>query len=379
MKKISYKPLWKMLIDRDLKKKDLQQLAGISSSSVAKLSKGATVNTTVLEKICDALNCSIQDIMEISDDTETCSLKTLDLFSGCGGMSLGFQNAGYEIVAAYDNWQPAIDVYKENFEHPIIAADLSDEKIQHEIALMNAEIIIGGPPCQDFSSAGHRDVTLGRAELTKSYRDIIIKARPRYFVMENVPQIEKYEILDEIIESFHEAGYALTRTVLDASFCGVPQSRKRFFLIGALNSTEGFLKDTLEENLSTEPLTMRQYFDSIGVDFGVDYYFRVPRSYSRRGVFSIDEPCQTIRGVDRPIPPGYIGHPSDPAPIGPNVKALSVTERSYVQTFPVGFKFTGSRTNLNQMIGNAVPVNMAEFVAKALKQYITAREKVDAQ
>ena len=156
MKKISYKPLWKMLIDRDLKKKDLQQLAGISSSSVAKLSKGATVNTTVLEKICDALNCSIQDIMEISDDTETCSLKTLDLFSGCGGMSLGFQNAGYEIVAAYDNWQPAIDVYKENFEHPIIAADLSDEKIQHEIALMNAEIIIGGPPCQDFSSAGHR-------------------------------------------------------------------------------------------------------------------------------------------------------------------------------------------------------------------------------
>ena len=103
MKKISYKPLWKMLIDRDLKKKDLQQLAGISSSSVAKLSKGATVNTTVLEKICAALNCSIQDIMEISDDTETCSLKTLDLFSGCGGMSLGFQNAGYEIVAAYDN------------------------------------------------------------------------------------------------------------------------------------------------------------------------------------------------------------------------------------------------------------------------------------
>lgn len=379
MRRISYKPLWKLLIDRNMKKKDLQKVAGISSSSVAKLSKDATVNTTVLEKICDALNCSIQDIMVISDDSSQCEFKTIDLFSGCGGMSLGFQQAGFDIIAAYDNWEPAIEVYQENFkDHPIIAADLADEKAQQEIAKAKPEIIIGGPPCQDFSSAGHRDVTLGRAALTRSYRDIIIKALPKYFVMENVPQIEKYEILDEVIVSFKQTGYALTRKVLDASLCNVPQSRKRFFLIGVLDEQEkdDFLLPYLESKLAKEPLTMRQYF---GNSLGIDYYFRVPRSYSRRGIFSIDEPCQTIRGVDRPIPPGYKTHPADPVELGPNVRALTIKERSRVQTFPEEFEFKGNKTNLNQMIGNAVPVNLAKFVGEALKNYIEDRTRLCRQ
>lgn len=377
MAQFVYKKLWKMLIDRDLKKKDLQSLAHISASSVAKLVRNENVNTSILMKICDALNCDITDIVEIENDDQVFGYKTIDLFSGCGGMSLGFQNAGFDIVAAYDNWNPAVKVYRKNFhDHPIFDNDLSDEKVQNEIAMMRPEIIIGGPPCQDFSSAGHRDVSLGRAALTLSYKDIILKARPPYFVMENVPQIQKYDILNTVIDCFHDAGYSLTQIVLDASYCGVPQSRKRYFLIGALNSKENFLEHTLSSNQTPNQLTMREYFESIGVDLGIDYYFRVPRSYSRRGIFSIDEPCQTIRGVDRPIPPGYPGHPSDPVPMGPNVKALSIEERSYVQTFPVGFEFEGNRTDLNQMIGNAVPVKLAQFVANALKEYIETRERV---
>lgn len=377
MAQFVYKKLWKMLIDRDLKKKDLQSLAHISASSVAKLVRNENVNTNILMKICEALNCDIIDIVEIENDAQVFGFRTIDLFSGCGGMSLGFQNAGFDIVAAYDNWDPAVKVYRNNFSnHPIYENDLTDEKVQNKIALMKPDIIIGGPPCQDFSSAGHRDVTLGRAALTLSYKDIILKARPPYFVMENVPQIQNYEIFNTVVDSFHDAGYALTQIVLDASYCGVPQSRKRFFLIGALNSKENFLENSLSNHQSANQLTMREYFENIGVDLGVDYYFRVPRSYSRRGIFSIDEPCQTIRGVDRPIPPGYPGHPSDPVPIGPNVKALSIEERSYVQTFPVGFKFEGSRTDLNQMIGNAVPVNLAQYVADALRDYINTRERV---
>lgn len=377
MAQFVYKKLWKMLIDRDLKKKDLQSLAHISASSVAKLVRNENVNTNILLKICEALNCDITDIVAIENDAQVFGFRTIDLFSGCGGMSLGFQNAGFDLVAAYDNWDPAVKVYRNNFSnHSIYENDLADEKVQNEIALMKPDIIIGGPPCQDFSSAGHRDVTLGRAALTLSYKDIILKARPPYFVMENVPQIQKYEILNTVVDNFHDAGYALTQIVLDASRCGVPQSRKRFFLIGALNSKENFLENSLSNNQSANQLTMREYFEEIGVDLGVDYYFRVPRSYSRRGIFSIDEPCQTIRGVDRPIPPGYPGHPSDPAPMGPNVKALSIEERSYVQTFPVGFKFEGSRTDLNQMIGNAVPVNLARYVADALRVYINTRERV---
>ena len=292
--------------------------------------------------------------------------KTIDLFSGCGGMSLGFQNAGFEILAAYDNWKPAVDVYELNFDHPIFSEDLADEKVQKKIKVFKPNVIIGGPPCQDFSSAGHRDENLGRAVLTYTYRDIIFRIKPKYFVMENVPEITKSVILKEIKDSFKEAGYGLTERVLDASYCGVPQSRKRFFLVGSLNDEDDFLQEELDRNLADAPMSMRDYF---GDSLGIDYYFRVPRSYNRRGVFSIDEPCQTIRGVDRPIPPGYPGHPSDPVEIGPQVRALTIEERSYVQTFPRDFVFQGNKTDLNQMIGNAVPVKLAEYIATALRTY----------
>jgi DNA (cytosine-5)-methyltransferase 1 len=112
---------------------------------------------------------------------------------------------------------------------------------------------------------------------------------------------------------------------------------------------------------------LRSYF---GSELDTDYYFRVPTNYNRRGVFSIDEPSVTIRAVDRPIPKGYPGHPEDPVPIGPKVRAFTVRERGYIQTFPKSFVFMGNKTDQNKMIGNAVPVNLAEFVACALRDYI---------
>jgi len=293
-------------------------------------------------------------------------LKTVDLFSGCGGMSLGFQNAGFDIIAAFDNWTPAIDVYRMNFEHPIYEQDLVNEKVHKIIMEMKPRVIIGGPPCQDFSSAGHRNVNLGRATLTNTFCDIIITALPQYFVMENVPEITKSEILETVIVKFKNAGYGLTSDIIDSSLCGVPQLRKRYVLIGCLGAGDNFLKSILDEAYADKPMTMYDYFKDA---LGVEYYFRVPRSYSRRGVFSIYEPCQTIRGVDRPIPSGYKGHPSDPVEIGPKVRALTVLERSYVQTFPETFKFEGTKSNLNQMIGNAVPVKLAEYIANAIIKY----------
>ena len=296
----------------------------------------------------------------------------IDLFCGCGGMSLGFQNAGFNILAAYDKWEPAVKVYRKNFGHPIFQDDLASESVQEQISNSHPEIIFGGPPCQDFSSAGHRDVTLGRAVLTTTYCDIVLKTQPEYFVMENVPEITKSTILRDIISRFKDAGYGLSSAVLDASLCGVPQQRKRYFLIGKKGEKDEFLAPYLTAHLASKPMTMYDYF---GDSLGVEYYFRVPRSYNRRGVFSIYEPCQTIRGVDRPIPSGYKGHPSDPVEIGPKVRALTVAERSYVQTFPKDFVFEGTKTDLNQMIGNAVPVKLAEYVAKAIIEYDNSQKE----
>ena len=300
------------------------------------------------------------------------TFKVVDLFCGCGGLSLGFQNAGYDIVAAYDNWDEAIKIYDKNFNHNVFKRDLNDTENVDDIANFHPNIIIGGPPCQDYSSAGHRDESLGRANLTISYAEIVTKIRPQYFLMENVPTIQKSDKLATVLRMFHEAGYGITQMVLDASKCGVPQKRKRFVVIGGLGENDGFLDEILIKGQSSKSMTLRDYF---GDSLGFEYYFRVPRSYSRRGIFSIDEPSMTIRGVDRPVPKGYPGHPGDPVPLDDSIRTLTYQERSWIQTFPRDFDWgEGSKTNLNQAIGNAVPVKLAEYIANCLRTYINGKE-----
>jgi DNA (cytosine-5)-methyltransferase 1 len=189
--------------------------------------------------------------------------------------------------------------------------------------------------------------------------------------MENVATIQKSEKLPIVLDIFKKAGYGITKKILDASLCGVPQARKRYIVIGALGEEDGFLDYILESHLAKKKMTLYDYF---GDSLGFEYYFRVPRSYSRRGIFSIYEPAMTVRGVDRPVPKGYKGHPSDPIALNPSIRTLTYQERSWIQTFPKDFKWEGSKTNLNQMIGNAVPVKLAEYVAKCLIEYINGKE-----
>lgn len=185
--------------------------------------------------------------------------------------------------------------------------------------------------------------------------------------MENVEQIKKSNILADVVEQFEKTGYGLTSVILDASFCGVPQSRTRFFLIGHLNDSHNQLNGILKKNLSEKQMTIRDY---LGNKLGLEVYYRHPRNYNRRGVFTIDEPSPTVRGVNRPVPKGYKLNTCDPKNVDlSNVRPLTTIERSYIQTFPSEFKFSGTKTNLEQMIGNAVPVNLGTFIAKAIKEY----------
>jgi DNA (cytosine-5)-methyltransferase 1 len=150
-------------------------------------------------------------------------LRVVDLFSGCGGMSLGFHQAGYEIAAAFDYWEPAVKVYRKNFTHPIFQSDLSKLTNYDTLTQYDPEMIIGGPPCQDFSSAGKRDETGNRADLTLTFADIATSIKPKWFVMENVDRIVKTNILKRIKILFRNAGYGLSEEILKASLCGVPQ------------------------------------------------------------------------------------------------------------------------------------------------------------
>ncbi len=299
-------------------------------------------------------------------------MKVLDLFCGCGGLSLGFQKAGYEIVGAFDSWKPAIETYNANMDHEAVFYDLSD--VQGFLKLVKKkgfDMIIGGPPCQDFSSAGHRQEK-ERANLTCSYAQIIVAAKPRLFLMENVARSRTSKAYKEAKRIFSEAGYGLTEIVLDASYCNVPQIRKRFFCIGILGEPDGFMSEVIQNSLSKRPMTVRDY---LGKEINVDHYYRHPRNYSRRAVFSVDEPSATIRGVSRPIPDGYKGHHRDSTEIGKHLRPLTTLERSRIQTFPKTFKWVGSKTDVEQMIGNAVPVNLAKFVAECLNEYMGRKSK----
>ena len=297
-------------------------------------------------------------------------MRVVDLFCGCGGLSLGMQQAGFDIVAAFDNWEAAIKVYRHNFSHPVNHLDLSD--IQHGSEVIKAlqpSMIIGGPPCQDFSSAGKRNEEGGRGDLTVNFAQIIYHVKPKWFIMENVARIVKTQKLIDATIIFKNAGYGLSQYVLDASYCGVPQKRKRFFLIGKLHEQDGFLDSFIINSLSEKPMTLRDYF---GDTLGIEFYYRHPRSYLRRGIFSIDEPSPTIRGVNRPMPKGYQIHANDPVKSKEGIRPLTTLERGYIQTFPHEFLFFGSKTDVEQMIGNAVPVNLAKFVGTAINHYIDA-------
>ena len=138
-------------------------------------------------------------------------ISVVDLFAGCGGLSLGFQNAGFKIVAAYDNWDEAINIYKRNFNHPIFKRDLNDIEDLSDIKRFHPDMIIGGPPCQDYSSAGHRNEDLGRAQLTISYAEIVTRIRPKFFLMENVPNIQKSEKLGIILQKISGKAHDFSR------------------------------------------------------------------------------------------------------------------------------------------------------------------------
>ena len=297
------------------------------------------------------------------------SLRVVDLFAGGGGLSLGFGQAGFNVIAALENWEPALAVYRANFpSHKLLNIDLNDVAAASEVIRdLAPDVVVGGPPCQDFSSAGKRDESQGRASLTVSFAQTVAQCLPRYFVMENVARAARSDAFKSSLDVFKKAGYGVTIRVLDAAFCGVPQLRKRLFVVGSMDDHDGFLDDALDNHQSAQPMTLRQYF---GAQFPLEHYYRHPRSYARRGVFSVDEPSPTIRGVNRPVPKGYPGHEGDSCRRLEGLRCLTTQERARIQTFPDKSLLPGTKTDVEQVVGNAVPVKLAQYVGTQLLDHV---------
>ncbi|WP_074017944.1 DNA cytosine methyltransferase [Kallipyga gabonensis] len=312
------------------------------------------------EVIEDFLSIKHNDVLVTTINEDLPNI--IDLFAGCGGMSLGFSESGFNVVAGFDNWPVAVNTYNKNLNHHAYNLDLSN--VEQTIEALKPFFekdtpgIIGGPPCQDFSSAGKRKEGK-RANLTEKFAQIVSFFKPPFFIMENVTRVEKAAAFQRAKAIFSNAGYFVDYIVLNAAFCGVPQSRKRLITFGSPSiETTNRVIEALRKNLSQKATTVRDWF---GDSLNTEFYYRHPRSYARRGIFSIDEPSPTIRGVNRPIPAGYPGHPGDAAPIS-QARPLTTAERAEIQTFPPEFEFVGSKTDIEQMIGNAVPVRLAKYM-----------------
>lgn len=328
-------------------------------------------------------------------------------------MSLGLKQAGFEVVAAYDSWQEAVDVYRANLGGYVRQADLKDIfQIAPEIIAQHPDLIAGGPPCQDFSSAGER-IEGERAALTRAFAMFVTIVRPRWFLMENVPGAAKSRAWADARVMLVKAGYGLTETKLNASLYGVPQSRKRLFVIGRLGEADGYLESSLAAARSPQPMTVR---DMLGDALGNAFYVH-PRMPGKRGVWSTAEPAPTMRGSSRrPMPESYQPHHADaalieagafftrpyhdgravrtldePAPaivrttrerprqshlehphpadaVHPSAAAVLTQQQvSRIQGFPASWDWSAAAVrDVDQMIANAVPAALAEVIGRVI-------------
>ena len=185
--------------------------------------------------------------------------RVLDLFCGCGGLSLGFEMAGFDVVLAIDNWEDALVTYRQNHRHSIALngdlLTLDPMDVEREYGLHDISVIIGGPPCQGFSVAGKRIIDDDRNKLYKSFVRFVKHFKPKAFVMENVPNILSIgggAIKDSIVKDFSELGYKVVYRALTASDYGVPQNRRRAIFVGLRDKTFDYPIPNVKEKVTTE-------------------------------------------------------------------------------------------------------------------------------
>src|SRR5574344_2144227 len=185
-------------------------------------------------------------------------LNALDLFCGCGGLSLGFEKAGINILLGIDAWQDAITTFNYNHKNSQgLCADLSTlnpKDVESNLNNKSVDIIIGGPPCQGFSVAGKRIIDDERNKLYKNFVRFVDYFKPKAFVMENVPNILSIGdgiVRDAIVKDFSDLGYKVVYKVLTASDYGTPQNRRRAIFVGLKNGADFSFPEKSVSNLTT--------------------------------------------------------------------------------------------------------------------------------
>lgn len=332
-------------------------------------------------------------------------MRLLSLFSGCGGLDLGFQRAGFNIAYANEFDKSIWDTYELN--HPntkLIKKDIIHFKFSESLGKFDG--IIGGPPCQSWSEAGNRSgIKDHRGLLFFEYIRLIREYKPKFFLAENVSGMmanRHSAAVQDIIKAFEKIGYDVSITLVNAADYGVAQDRKRVFYIGFrndLNSNFLFPKGSTSERdkLTLKDIIWDLQFNAIPADeknrrnveaVNNNEYFHgsfSPIYMSRNRVRSWGEQAYTVQASGRQCQL----HPQAPkmekveqdafqfvAGKEHLYRRLTVREVARVQGFPDDFLFKYDNVNdAYKMIGNAVPVNLAYEIACAIKKELTEAEE----
>jgi len=310
-------------------------------------------------------------------------LNVIDLFCGCGGMTKGLTDAGFNIIAGIDIWDKAINNYKKNYHHQAICEDLTKLSPEMFNNLYNKDnksidLIVGGPPCQGFSIAGKRDIKDPRNSLFMEYAKYINYFNPKIFLMENVIGIlsmktDKNEKVIDIILSQLNTNYNCIVTKLYASDFGVPQNRRRTIIIG--------IKKSLNI-IPTEPKPILNVENRIPVKNILLPKDQVDESYylSQKALLGIQNKKNKAKingngfgaqylNLDKPsytIPARYWKDGYD-ALVKYNdneIRRLTILELKRIQSFPDDYILEGTKKDIIMQIGNAVACKFAYYLGK---------------
>lgn len=342
-------------------------------------------------------------------------MKAVSLFSGAGGMDVGFTNAGFEPIWANDLNKNACETYKKNLGDHIRTGDLDTllDDLKETIKGQDISCVFGGPPCQGFSVAGKMDSTDPRSKLVNSFMNVVEIVKPNAFVMENVKalaSLEKFKhIREQLIKKAFDLGYKVDLIILNSKDFGVPQSRERMFLIGFKDQSIDFNRFEIElSKYKKNPPTLKETLLSVGV-IGSESNNRICKAkitfasnpIMRKSPYA----GMLFNGQGRPL--NLNGHSATlPASMGgnrtpivdndalyedkpnwieeyhahlmegqqplefehnqPNLRRLTVDEAIAIQTFPREYVFSGPQSSIFSQIGNAVPCKLAEAVARTV-------------
>ncbi|KRM13268.1 C-5 cytosine-specific DNA methylase [Lentilactobacillus farraginis DSM 18382 = JCM 14108] len=344
-------------------------------------------------------------------------LNTLSLFTGAGGLDIGFEENGFNITVANEWNKNAANTYQVN--HPnvkLLQGDI-EKYLDYLYSLSNVDVVIGGPPCQGFSVAGKMDVNDPRNKMVWHFLNVVQHVKPQAFVIENVKalyQLAKWApIREKIINISENMGYSITPILLNAVDYGVPQKRYRVFFIAFKNkdvsadeiayrlqqkkrvaptvrealatipkigSKGNPLDSTAKITFATNPILRKSayagmLFNGAGRPINIDEYANtLPASMGGNKTPIIDDEAlynnkKNFAEIYREnLDEGYIPEFKE-AP--KRLRRLSIKEASLLQTFPKDYEFTGPMSSQYTQIGNAVPPLLASSVAKVVKDILS--------